>query len=122
MRWAHVGVAFLVLCGIPTVFSELDHTTSPPGGQGVNSHHKRQGNAPRSRQEAPEGTSLRSLIGLADAFIPEPHNWEVLYDEESGHPYYFNKVRVPLCGCAGCAFFDCDVVSHSVLCPHGLLF
>lgn len=49
-------------------------------------------NTAQGKQHVAEGLSLRQLIALADVFIPNEDAWEVFYDEESGHPYYFNKV------------------------------
>ena len=48
---------------------------------------------PRGYHHAPEGTSLRSLIGTVTTSVPDGDSWQIFYDEGSGHPYYFNKVR-----------------------------
>lgn len=48
---------------------------------------------PRQRDLQPEGSSLRRLI-LSKSSQPADANadeWEVFFDTNSGHPYYYNK-------------------------------
>ena len=47
---------------------------------------------PNAMVEDHEGTSLRKLVFTTDVHVPDELDWSIFYDEETGHPYYFNTV------------------------------
>lgn len=74
------GINALCTCACVSVLQDVSLGSLHPG---------------RARVDAPEGTSLRSLIATCDVYLPDATDWEIFYDEETGHPYYFNKVPGP---------------------------
>jgi hypothetical protein len=61
----------------------------PPAGNVVRAPQP----IPRGYHHAPEGTSLRSMIGTVSTTLADADAWQIFYDGASGHPYYFNTVR-----------------------------
>lgn len=49
---------------------------------------------PNAMVEDHEGTSLRKLVFTTDVHVPDELDWSIFYDEETGHPYYFNTVSM----------------------------
>ena len=46
-----------------------------------------------TRNIQPEGSSLKNIIHKSSVIDPDtPGEWEIYYDESSGHPYYHNKI------------------------------
>jgi hypothetical protein len=73
---------------VPAASSHGLHGSEPRDG------HDGPAPIPRGYHHAPEGSSLRSLIGTVTDAIADADEWSIHFDEASGFPYYYNKVRL----------------------------